>query len=180
MIPMTLRAIALALIIATASTALPANSIEYPPNNAEFFLQLPDGYKTKTNPDGSIIGIGPKVVIALIAMSGVESGTAAKNALPELIKNFFVRTLLFQDVQVQDVADRKIQKDDGDVAVNVLTASGKNSDGRAVAITATAFASEQGHYFVFSTAARPEDKDEANKTSREILGTMTRATNEED
>jgi hypothetical protein len=178
---MTGKAIALALIAATASTALPANSIEYPPNNAEFFLQLSDDYKTKTNPDGSVIGIGPKVVIALSAMSGVEDATAAKAKLPELAKSFFIKTLLFQELQVQGIADSKIAREGGDGRpVKVLTALGKNSDGRSVAITATAFASQQGRYFVFFTAARPEDKEEANKTSREILGTMTTATNEED
>lgn len=178
---MTGKAIALALIAVTGSTASLAKAIEYPPNNAEFSLQLADDYKTKTNADGSVIGIGPKVVIALSAMNGVENATAAKGALPELTTSFFTKTLLFQELQVQGVADGKIAREYGDgLAVKVLTALGKNSDGRSVAITATAFASEQGHYFVFFTAARPEDKEEASKTSREILGTMTTATNEED
>jgi hypothetical protein len=178
---MTAKTIALALIAVTTSTALPANSIEYPPNNAEFFLQLPDDYKTKANPDGSLIGIGPKVVIALTAMSGIESASAAKGMLPELAKKFFVETLMFQELQGQGVVNGKIAREGGDgLAVQVLTAMGKNSDGRLVAITATTFASEQGRYFVFFTAVRPEDKEEAGKTSREILGTMTTATNEED
>jgi hypothetical protein len=175
------KAIALVLIAVTGSTALLAKSVEYPPNNAEFFLQFSDDYKTKTNADGSVIGIGPKVVIALSAMSGVEDATAAKGALPELAKSFFTKTLLFQELQVQGVADGKIAREGGDgLAVKVLTALGKNSDGRSVAITATVFASEQGRYFVFFTAARPEDKEEAAKAGRDILGTMTTATNEED
>jgi hypothetical protein len=178
---MTRKGIALALIVVTGSTALLAKSIEYPPNNAEFFLKLPDDYRTKTNPDGSVIGIGPKVVIALTAMSGIENAEAAKGALPELAKKFFVETLLFRELQGQGVVDGKIAREGGDgLAIKVLTALGKNSDGRSVAITATVFASEQGHYFIFFTAARPEDKEEANKTSREILGAMTTATNEED
>jgi hypothetical protein len=178
---MTCNAIVLALIAVTASTALGAKSIEYPPNNAEFFLQLSDDYKTRTNPDGSVIGIGPKMVVALNAMSGVEDATAVKATLPELAKSFFIKTLLFQELQVQSVADGKIPREGGDgLTVKVLTALGKNSDGRSVAITATAFASQQGRYFVFFTAARTEDKEEANKTSRQILSTMTTATNEED
>jgi len=178
---MTGKAIALALIAVTASTALLANSIEYPPDNAEFFLQLSGDFKTKTNPDGSLIGIGPKMVIALSAMSGVKDATAAKARLPELTRSLFTKTLLFQELQVQGIADGKIAREGGDgFAVKVLTAMGKNSDGRSVAITATAFSSEQGHYFVFFTAARPEDKEEAGKTGREILATMTTATNEED
>src|SRR5438067_6412894 len=84
---MTGKAIALALIAVTASTALLANSIEYPPDNAEFFLQLSGDFKTKTNPDGSLIGIGPKMVIALSAMSGVKDATAAKARLPELTRS---------------------------------------------------------------------------------------------
>lgn len=178
---MNRKAIVIALLAVTASTAMPANSIEYPHDNAEFYLQLSAEYKTKANPDGSLIGIGPKVVIALTAMNGTQSAGAAKGALPEFTRKFFVEKLLFQEIQGQGVVDAKITKQgEGDFAVKVLTASGKNSDGRSVAITATAFASEQGRYFVFFTAARPEDKEEASKTSREILGTMTTATNEED
>jgi hypothetical protein len=178
---MTGKTIALALIAVTTSTVLQANPIEYPPDNAEFFLQLSADYKTKTNPDGSLIGIGPKVVIALTSMRAIESAAAAKAALPEFSKKFFVETLMFQELQGQGVVNGKIAREGGDgLAVQVLTAMGKNSDGRSVAITATTFASEQGRYFVFFTAARPEDKEEAGKTSREILGTMTTATNEED
>src|ERR1700682_549459 len=166
---MTRKVITLVLMAVTGSTALLAKSIDDPANHSEFFLQLSDDYKTKTNADGSVIGIGPKVVIALSVMNGVEDAAAAKAAMPELAKSFFTKTLLFQELQVQGVADGKIARQGGDgLAVQVLTALGKNSDGRSVAITATAFASEQGRYFVFFTAARPEDKEEANKTSREI------------
>lgn len=164
-----------------ASASLIAKPLDYPPDNAEFYLQLSDDYKTKTNSDGSIIGIGPKEVIALTSMKEIKNKTAARGALPELAKYFFVHTLLFQELQVQGIADSKIEKEGGGgLAVMVLTASGKNSDGREIAITATTFASEQGHYFIFFTAARPEDKEEASKASRTILGTMTTATNEED
>jgi hypothetical protein len=178
---MNRNVITFVLVALTGLMASRAKSLEYPPNNAEFFLTLPDGYKTRMNPDGSVIGVGPKLVIALTAMSGVEDPTAAKTRLPGLAKSFFIKTLLFQEVQVQGIAEDRIARVGGDgLAVQVLTASGKNSDGRSVAITATAFASEQGRYFVFFTAARPEDKDEAGKVSSDILGTMTTATNEED
>src|SRR5205809_2054542 len=129
---MTRKAIVLALVVVAGSTALLAKSIEYPPNNAEFFLQLPDDYKcqvaaasTKTNPDGYVIGIGPKVVIALTAMSGIENASVAKGALPELTKKFFVETLMFQELQGQGVVDGKIAREGGDgFAVKVLTAMG--------------------------------------------------------
>jgi hypothetical protein len=171
----------LACGILVASASATAKSLDYPADNAEFYLQLSDDYKTKMNPDGSIIGIGPKEVIALTSMKDIKDRAAARSALPELAKKFFIGTLLFQELQAQGIADSKIDREGGgDLAVMVLTASGKNSDGREIAITATTFASEQGHYFIFFTAARPEDKEDASKTSRTILGTMTTATNEED
>jgi hypothetical protein len=167
--------------ILVASTPVIAKSLDYPADNAEFYLQVSNDYKTKVNPDGSIIGIGLKEVIALTSMKDIKNKASAKSALPELAKKFFFQTLLFQEFQVQGIVDGKITREGGgNLAVMVLTASSKNSDGREIAITATTFASEQGHYFIFFTAARPEDNEDASKTSRTILGTMTAATNEED
>jgi hypothetical protein len=163
------------------SASLTAKPLDYPSNNAEFYLQVSEDYQTKINEDGSVIAIGPKAVIALTSMKGISSKKAAKSALPAQAKAFFVNNLHFQDVTVQGVDDDKIVRDDGsDFPVSVLKASGKNSDGNEIAVTATAFASEQGHYFIFLTAAKPEDKEEVNKTRREILATMMTAINEED
>lgn len=174
-----LSGLACALVAFSALSARGGN-LEYPLNNAEFALQLPDDFRTKANPDGSIIGLGAKTVIALRAMTGIESKEAAKKALPELTKNFFLQTLQFQQLEVQATIDSKIQQENGDRPVTILAASGKNSDGRTIAITATLFASDQERYFVFITAARPEDIEDAREASRQILATIRTVGNEED
>jgi hypothetical protein len=169
---------AFALIVMLAPAR--GGNLEYPLNNAEFNLQVPGDFRTKASPDGSIVGVGAKIVIALTAMSGIESKDAAKKVLPKWTKDFFLQTLQFQQLEVQTTVDNKIQQEDLEREVTILAASGKNSDGRMIAITATAFASDQGRYFVFITAARPEDIEEASKISRQTLATLRTVGNEED
>lgn len=93
----------LACGILVASASATAKSLDYPADNAEFYLQLSDDYKTKMNPDGSIIGIGPKEVIALTSMKDIKNNAAAKSALPELAKRFLSALCYFKSSRLKEL-----------------------------------------------------------------------------
>jgi hypothetical protein len=171
------------LLVAVASSVLAAVPlfgqspviILFPKDKQSFEIQFPDGYKTAFKPDGSCVAVGPKAVIALISMEKAKDAATARNGLPDLTKSFFLRSLHFRDLNVLGTEDTRIQRmvDEADGApASVLRASGKNSDGNEMAITATAFPWQHRHYVVF-TVAKPGDKDQTETELKGILSSVS-------
>jgi len=138
-------------------------------------LQFPTGFKAAYRKDGTCLAVGPKTVMALVAMEKVKDAAAAKSALPGFAKSFALHSLGFRDLNAQAVEDAKLPRsyDDGEaIGIKMLTGSGKNSDGEEMFVSVTAFPWNH-RYFVLFAVAKPADKEQLEKERRSVLETVT-------
>lgn len=139
--------------------------------------QFPEGFKGAFRKDGTYLSVGPKSVMALVALDKkVKDGAAAKSALPEFAKSFLLRSLSFRDVSTPTVGDAKLDRmfDDKAAAAvaKMLTATGKNSDGDEMFVKATAFPWEHRYYVLFAIC-KPADKEQLEKDSVAVLDSVS-------
>jgi hypothetical protein len=139
--------------------------------------QFPEGFKGAFQKNGSYLAVGPKSVMALVACDKkVKDGAAARIALPEFAKSFLLRSLSFRDMNTLAVDDAKLDRmfDDKEAAVvaKTLAATGKNSDGDEMFISATAFPWEHRYYVLFAVC-KPADKEQLEKDRRSVLESIT-------
>lgn len=135
--------------------------------------QLPEGFKGAFRKDGTYLAIGPKSVMALVALDKkVKDAAAAKSALPEFAKSFLLRSLSFRDVSTPTVNDAKIDRmfDDKQAAgvAKTLAATGKNSDGDEMFVSATAFPWAHRYYVLFAVC-KTADKEQLEKDQSSVL-----------
>lgn len=135
--------------------------------------QFPEGFKGAFRKDGTYLAVGPKSVMALVALDKkVKDAGGAKSALPEFAKSFLLRSLSFRDLSTPTVDDAKLDRmfDDKQAAVvaKMLTATGKNSDGDEMFVSATAFPWEHRYYVLFAVC-KPADKAQLEKDQRSVL-----------
>jgi hypothetical protein len=139
--------------------------------------QLPESFKGAFRKDGTYLAVGPKSVMALVALDKkVKDGAAAKSALPEFAKSFLLRSLSFRDMSTPTVSDAKLDRmfDDKEAAVaaKTLAANGKNSDGEEMLVSATAFPWAHRYYALFAVC-KPADKEQLEKDQRSVLQSIT-------
>lgn len=139
--------------------------------------QLPEGFKGAFRKDGTLLAVGPKSVMALVALDKkVKDGAAAKSALPEFAKTFLLRSLSFRDVSTPTVDDAKLDRmfDDKEAALvaKTLAATGKNSDGDEMFVSATAFPWAH-HYYVLFAVCKTADKEQLEKDRSSVLLSIT-------
>ena len=128
-------------------------------------VEFPQGFKAAFRKDGTCLAVGPKSVMALVAWEKVKDAAAARSGLPEFAKSYLLRSLSFREVKTPSVEDAKLPRmfDELEpVAAKVLTASGKNSDGDEMFVSATAFPWEHRYYVLFAVC-KPADKEQLEK-----------------
>ena len=156
------------------SGSLPAqesNFIMFPKEKPVIEVEFPTGFKAAFRKDGACLAVGPKSVMALVAWDKVKDGAGAKSALPEFAKSFLLRSLSFREVNAPNVEDAKLPRmfeEQEAIASKVLTASGKNSDGDEMFVSATAFPWER-RYYVLVAVSKPADKEQLEKERASVL-----------
>jgi hypothetical protein len=137
----------------------------FPKDKPTMEVAFPAGFKSAFRKDGTYLAVGPKSVMALVAWEKVKDGAAAKIGLPEFAKSFLLRSLSFREVNTPSVEDAKLTRmvdEQEAVPAKVLTATGKNSDGDEMFVSATAFPWEHRYYVLFAVC-KPADKEQLEK-----------------
>ena len=137
----------------------------FPKDKPVMQVEFPQGFKAAFRKDGTCLAVGPKSVMALVAWEKVKDAAAARSGLPEFAKSYLLRSLSFREVKTPSVEDAKLPRmfDELEpVAAKVLTASGKNSDGDEMFVSATAFPWEHRYYVLFAVC-KPADKEQLEK-----------------
>ena len=151
--------------------------VGYPNYDQKFLVQLPEGYKSAYKADGTCYAVGPKAVVAIRSMAKEKTPASARQALPAFTKWFFLASLHFRDLSILGMDDpsaspsAEADESPASTAI-VLSASGVNSDGNEMAITATAFAWEHRFYVIF-TVTKPADRDEIEAERQEIIRSVS-------
>jgi hypothetical protein len=165
-----------AACFAISIQGLPAQEEErflmFPKDKPVMEGQLPEGFKGAFRKDGTYLAVGPKSVMALVALDKkVKDAGAAKSALPEFAKSF-LPALSFRDLSTPTVDDAKLDRmfDDKEAAVvaKTLAATGKNSDGDEMFVSATAFPWAHRYYVLFAVC-KPAGKEQLEKDQRSVL-----------
>jgi hypothetical protein len=142
-----------------------AGAVVFPKDKPVMEVDFPAGFKAAFRKDGTYLAVGPKSVMALVAWEKVKDGAAAGSGLPEFAKSFLLRSLSFRELNTPNVADGKLAPmldEQEAVSAKVLTASGKNSDGDEMFVSATAFPWEHRYYVLFAVC-KPADKEQLEK-----------------
>jgi hypothetical protein len=95
----------------------------------------------------------------------VKDAAAARNGLPEFAKSFLLRSLSFREVNTPSVTDAKLSQafdEQEKGGAKMLTATGKNSDGDEMFVSATAFPWKHRYYVLFAVC-KPADKEQLEK-----------------
>jgi hypothetical protein len=142
-----------------------AETVLFPKDKPVMELDFPAGFKSAFRKDGTYLAVGPTSVMALVAWEKVKNGAAAKSGLPEFAKSFLVRSLSFREVNTPSVTDAKLSQafdEQERGGANMLTATGKNSDGDEMFVSAIAFPWEHRYYVLFAVC-KPADKEQLEK-----------------
>jgi hypothetical protein len=142
-----------------------ANGVLFPKDKPAMEIDFPTGFKAAFRKDGTYLAVGPKSVMALVAWDKVKDAAAAKSGLPEFAKSFLVRSLSFREMNAPSVQDAKLLWTSGvdePITAKVLNASGKNSDGDEMFVSATAFPWQHRYYVLFAVC-KTADKEQLEK-----------------
>jgi hypothetical protein len=144
--------------------------VEFPKDKPTMEIQFPSGFKTGFKADGSCLAVGPKTVMALVAMEKAKDAAAVKSALPDFAKSYCLRSLSFREINVLGIEDAKLPPriESADIPAKILQATGKNSDGDAMVIHAIAFPWEH-RYYVLVAVGKPEDKSQLETQARSVV-----------
>ncbi len=137
----------------------------FPKDKPVMEVDFPAGFKAAFRKDGTYLAVGPKSVMALVAWEKVKDAAAARSGLPEFAKSFLLRSLSFREVNTPSVEDAKLSRtfdEQEPLVATVLTATGKNSDGDEMFVSATAFPWEHRYYVLFAVC-KPADKEQLEK-----------------
>lgn len=147
----------------------------FPKDKPVMELDFPAGFKSAFRKDGTYLAVGPTSVMALVAWEKVKTAAAAKSGLPEFAKTYLLRSLSFREVNTPTVEDAKLNRmfdEQEAVAAKVLTATGKNSDGDEMVVSATAFPWAHRYFVLFAVCNSP-NKDQLLKDRDFVLNSVT-------
>ncbi|MEY2510094.1 MAG: hypothetical protein QOE26_857 [Verrucomicrobiota bacterium] len=142
-----------------------AETVLFPKDKPVMELDFPAGFKSAFRKDGTYLAVGPKSVMALVAWGKVKDAAAVKSGLPEFAKSFLLRSLSFREVNTPSVTDAKLSQafdEQEHGGAKMLTATGKNSDGDEMFVSATAFPWKRRYYVLFAVC-KPADKEQLEK-----------------
>ncbi len=142
-----------------------AGAVLFPKDKPVMELDFPAGFKSAYRKDGTYLAVGPKSVMALVAWEKVKDAVAAKSGLPDFAKSFLLRSLSFREMNAPSLTDAKLSQafdEQERGGANMLTATGKNSDGDEMFVSATAFPWEHRYYVLFAVC-KPADKEQLEK-----------------
>jgi hypothetical protein len=142
-----------------------AETALFPKDKPVMELDFPPGFKSAFRKDGTYLAVGPKSVMALVAWEKVKDAAAARSGLPEFAKSFLLRSLSFREVNTPSVTDAKLSQafdEQEHGGAKMLTATGKNSDGDEMFVSATAFPWKHRYYVLFAVC-KPADKEQLEK-----------------
>jgi hypothetical protein len=126
-----------------------ADTVLFPKDKPVMEVDFPAGFKAAFRKDGTYLAVGPKSVMALVAWEKVKDAAVARSGLPEFAKSFLLRSLSFREVNTPSVTDAKLSQafeEQERGGANMLTATGKNSDGDEMFVSATAFPWKHRYY----------------------------------
>jgi hypothetical protein len=150
-------------------------AVLFPKDKPIMELDFPAGFKSAFRKDGTYLAVGPTSVMALVAWEKVKTAAAAKSGLPEFAKTYLLRSLSFREVNTPAVEDAKLNRmfdEQEAVAAKVLTATGKNSDGDEMFVSATAFPWAHRYFVLFAVCNSP-NKDQLVKDRDFVLTSVT-------
>jgi hypothetical protein len=150
-------------------------AVLFPKDKPVMELDFPAGFKAAFRKDGTYLAVGPTSVMTLVAWEKVKAAAAAKSGLPEFAKTYLLRSLSFREVNTPTVEDAKLNRlfdEQESVAVKVLTATGKNSDGDEMFVSATAFPWAHRYFVLFAVCNSP-NKDQLLKDRDSVLSSVT-------
>jgi hypothetical protein len=142
-----------------------AGPVLFPKDKPVMEVEFPAEFKAAFRKDGTYLAVGPKSVMALAAWEKVKDAAVARSGLPGFAKSFLLRSLSFREVNSPKVEDANLAptvNEQEAVTATVLTATGKNSDGDEMFVSATAFPWEHRYYVLFAVC-KPADKDQLEK-----------------
>jgi hypothetical protein len=142
-----------------------AETALFPKDKPVMELDFPAGFKSAFRKDGTYLAVGPTSVMALVAWEKVKDAAAAKSGLPEFAKSYLLRSLSFREVNTPSVTDAKLSQafdEQERGGAKMLTATGKNSDGDEMFVSATAFPWLHRYYVLFAVC-KPADKEQLEK-----------------
>jgi hypothetical protein len=154
-----------ALVSGTVLGQESSDTVLFPKDKPVMELDLPAGFKSAFRKDGTYLAVGPKSVMVLVAWEKVKDAAAAKSGLPEFAKSYLLRSLSFREVNTPSVTDAKLSQafdEQESGGAKMLTATGKNSDGDEMFVSATAFPWERRYYVLFAVC-KPADKAQLEK-----------------
>jgi hypothetical protein len=154
-------AVASATVLGQESTDV----VLFPKEKPVMEVDFPAGFKSAFRKDGTYLAVGPKSVMALVAWEKVKDAAAARSGLPEFAKSFLLRSLSFREVNTPSVTDAKLSQafdEQEHGGAKMLTATGKNSDGDEMFVSATAFPWKHRYYVLFAVC-KPADKEQLEK-----------------
>ena len=138
-------------------------------------LDFPAGFKSAFRKDGTYLAVGPTSVMALVAWEKVKNGATAKSGLPEFAKSFLLRSLSFREMNTPSVTDAKLSQafdEQERGGANMLTATGKNSDGDEMSVSVTAFPWAHRYFVLFAVCNSP-NKEQLAKDRDFVLNSVT-------
>jgi len=137
----------------------------FPKDKPVMEVDFPAGFKSAFRKDGTYLAVGPKSVMALVASGKVKDAAAARSGLAEFAKSYLLRSLSFREVSTPSVTDAKLSQafdEQERGGAKMLRATGKNSDGDEMFVSATAFPWKHRYYVLFAVC-KPADKEQLEK-----------------
>ena len=148
-----------------AALSTQAKTVEYPPGNPLFKLELPDGWTSSADKDGNLDVKANDKSDFEFSIIPAPPGQDLKSFLPELAKGMGKQ---MKDLQVGEIAEMTTKPG---MKVMILNAKAKieNAD---MVITVAAFAPEKSKYFIIMSAAEKSVDQAHGEAMVEILNSI--------